>query len=139
MAVADSQEAAERQVVDEAPQMRVLRSREIDLSDFPSRPKHWCVVVEHIDPDEEAKLPQHDDPESHCEREARELYAHLFDNPASLVTTVIEEFDCPACHQKVRLELPPPHEAADQETARCPRCRAELTRARGELVWRVGQ
>lgn len=85
-AIGETQEQAERQVLNESSRVRVLRSREIDLSDFTSREgliteRHWAVVVEHEDPNEEARLPQHDDPEARCERETRELYAALGEQP----------------------------------------------------------
>ena len=76
LTVADTREEAEQQIRAEAPEVEILRSREIDLGGLPPLvsgplPKHWVVVVQHPDPDEEAKLPQHDDPEDHCERETR--------------------------------------------------------------------
>lgn len=79
LTVAETQKEAEQQVLAEAPGIQILRSREIDLSGLPplrSGPltEHWVVVVQHPDPDKEAKLPQHDDPEDHCERETRLLY-----------------------------------------------------------------
>lgn len=135
MAIAETQQEAERQAVDGFPQMRVVRSRQIDLSDFPDAKIHWCVVVEHRDPGEEGKLLQHDDPEAHCELEARELYAKLCDNPASLITGVIERVDCPACDRDIQIELPPPHAAPDPEVATCPACSVGLIRRKGSLRW----
>jgi hypothetical protein len=100
-ATGETQEEAERQALDGHPHMRGLRSREMDLSDFTPRAglivgRHWAVVVEDEDPQKEAQLEQHDDPEAHCERETRELFAALASNPQSLVVGSIEECVCPA-------------------------------------------
>jgi hypothetical protein len=92
MAVSETQQEAERQVLADAPQMRIVASKRIDLSDLPplrSRPMPtnlWAVAAEHINPEEEAKLPQHEDPLGHCERETRELYQKLAADPLSLVS-----------------------------------------------------
>jgi hypothetical protein len=140
MAIADTRDEAERQVLNEASQLRVLRSREIDLSGLPpllSGPlaRHWVVVVEHADPEEESELPQHDDPETRCERETRQMYLKLAINPELLVSGVIEEFACPACDHKIRVELRAPREARYPEHATCPECQTHLKRAKGGLTW----
>lgn len=142
MAVADTQEDAEKQVLAGARHIRVLRSRQIDLSGLPplrtgSLARHWVVVVEHQDADEEAKLPQHDDPENHCERETRLLYLKLAVDPELLVDGVIEEFPCPVCNHAVRLELPPPRDGRQRTGAACPACRAPLRRAGGRGGWEI--
>jgi hypothetical protein len=142
MVLADTQEEAEDQVRAEAPQMRVMRAREIDLSDLPplrAGPlrKHWVVVVEHRDPEEEAKLPQHDDPENQCERETRLRYLKLAVDPDLLVEGVIEEFPCPACEHRIRLELSPPREGRERTGAACPECRAPLKRNDPAGAWEV--
>jgi len=142
MTIAETKEDAERQVLREAPQVRVLRSREIDMSGIPplsSGPirKHWVVVVEHPDPEVEAGLPQHDDPEEYCEREARLLYLKLGVDPDLLVSGVIEQFPCPACGEEIRLELPAPREGPERTGGACPHCRTPLTRPSGNGAWKV--
>ena len=142
MVIADTQVEAEEQVLGGAPQVRVLRSREIDLSDLPPLragpiARHWVVVVEHRDAAEEAKLPQHDDPENHCERETRLLYLKLATDPELLVDGVIEQFPCPACEHVVRLELPAPREGRKRTGAVCPACRTPLRRARRTRAWEI--
>ena len=94
-------------------------------------------MVQHPDPDQEAKLLQHDDPENQCERETRLLYLSMAVNPDLLVGGVIEEFSCPACDERIRLELPAPREGRRRTGAACPSCRKPLTRKRGEAVWQV--
>jgi hypothetical protein len=95
-ALVETQEEAERQVRDGAPQMRILRSRRISLAGLPPLPASgplenpWVVVVEHTDPAEEAKLPQDEDPEGEVERSTRELYLNLATDPEALVTGVRE-------------------------------------------------
>jgi hypothetical protein len=142
MAVAETQEEAEKQVISGTPQLLVLRSREIDLSGLPPLrsgplPKHWVVVVEHRDPGEEAKLVQHDDPEAHCERETREMYTKMATDPESLVTGDHWEFDCPACNQRIQLDLPPPRAQPDPVRASCPECQTDLVRAKGQDRWEI--
>jgi hypothetical protein len=142
MIVADSAEEAKNQVLMEAPHVRVLRCREIDLTGLPSLAgrslqRHWAVVVEHQDPAEEAKLPQHADPEDRCERETRLLYLKLGVDPNLLVTGVVEQFACPACDNHVRLELPPPGAGPPRLRAQCPRCRSVLQRPRERAPWQV--
>ena len=62
----ETKEDAEQQVRAAWPQWRILRSRPISLAGLPplrtSGPLDdpWVVVVEHEDPSEEAKLPQHE-------------------------------------------------------------------------------
>jgi hypothetical protein len=142
LTVADTKEEAEQQILAEAPHIQILRSREIDLAGLPplaagALRKHWVVVVQHPDPNEEAKLPQHDDPEEHCEREIRLLYLSMAVDPNLLVSGVIEEFPCPACDKRVRLELPAPCEGRPRTGAACPNCRTPLTRTDGNSVWEV--
>jgi hypothetical protein len=112
MAIAETRDEAERQVFGAAIQVRILRSREIDMGGLPPLQgplrRHWVVVVEHPDPDEEAKLPQHEDPETHCERETRLMYLKLAVDPMLLVTGSVEQFACPACAASIEIKLPPP-------------------------------
>jgi hypothetical protein len=141
-AVAETREEAESQVLADAPNMRVLRSREIDLTGLPPLPtgpipQHWVVVVEHPNPDEEAKLPQHEDPETHCERELRLLYLKLAVDPDLLVTGEIEKFACPACGDPIRLEMPPAGERRARLGAACSSCRAPLKRSSESDPWAV--
>jgi hypothetical protein len=117
-ALGETQEDAEQQVRDAAPQMHILRSRKISLAGLPPLPTSgpldtpWVVVVEHSDPVEEAKLPQDEDPERKVERSTRELYLNLATAPDALVTGVQEGFDCPACGARIEVHLPAP-QAAD--------------------------
>jgi hypothetical protein len=136
MAIAETQAEAEHQIRAEAPQMRVLRSREIDLTGLPPLasgpvPKHWVVVVEHQDPDEEAKLVQHDDPETHCEREARLLYLKLGIDPMLLVSgNATERFPCPACGEMIELKVAMAREAGTKpQNRQCPKCKTPMTRS----------
>jgi hypothetical protein len=114
-AVAPTREDAERQVIGEAPALRVVRCRRIDFTGLPPmlsgpRPEHWVVLVEHTDPAEDARRSLHDDPETACEREVRQLYLKMALDPQLLVTSVMERFACPACEAEVSFELPPPRE-----------------------------
>jgi hypothetical protein len=140
MTIAETQDEAERSVVHSAPQLRVLRAREIDLAGIPPLrsgplPRHWVVVVEHEDPEVEATLPQHADPEDHCERETRLLYLKMAIDPKLLATGVIEQFPCPACSSGVRLELPPPRDIRYPLNRQCPDCRAHLRKDRAGVSW----
>jgi hypothetical protein len=140
--VAETRQEAERQVLADAPHMRVLRCREIDLTGLPPLrtgpiPRHWVVVVEHLDPNEEAKLPQHDNPEAHCEREVRLAFLKLATDPKLLVTGEIEQFACPACGEPIRLEMPPAGQRRARTGTACPSCRAPLKRASESDPWAV--
>jgi hypothetical protein len=140
MTIAETQDEAERSVVRSAPQLRVLRSREIDLSGLPPLrsgplPRHWVVVVELEDPEVEATLPQHADPEDVCERETRLLYLKMATDPELLTTGMIEQFPCPACSSGVRFELPPPRESRYPLNRQCPDCRAHLRKDRAGASW----
>ncbi|HZC13175.1 MAG TPA: hypothetical protein VE270_04055 [Thermoleophilaceae bacterium] len=138
-----TKEDAEQQVRQAAPQMRILRSRPISVAGLPPLPTRgaldnpWVVVVEHEDPAEEAKLPQHDDPEAEVERSTRELYLNLATDPAALVTGVREGFDCPGCGTRIEVELPPPRDVRFENHTTCPACEAFLVRPKDELPWRV--
>ncbi len=118
MAVAETQGEAEDQVLDGHPQIRVLRSREINLDGLPGKPlpKHWAVVVEHCDPEREAELPQHEDPEEEAERSARQTYLAMSMHPEMLISGSIEQFACPACGKEIRIELPAPREKKTRDT-----------------------
>lgn len=140
MTIAETQEQAERSVLGSAPQLRVLRSREIDLSGLPPLaagrlPRHWVVVVEHEDPDIERTLPQHDDPEDHSERETRLLYLKMATDPDLLTTGVIEELPCPACSSQIRFELPSPRETRYPLNRQCSKCRAHIRKHANDAAW----
>jgi hypothetical protein len=140
-AVAPTQEAAERQVLDDAPALRVLRCRRIDFAGLPPlssgpRPEHWVVLVEHSDPVEDAKRSVHADPETACEREVRQLYLKMALDPQMLVTGVIETFACPACEVEITFELPAPRETRYPIHRQCGSCRALLERERSG-PWRL--
>lgn len=140
MTIAETQDEAERSVVDSATELRVLRSREIDLSGLPhlqigTLPKHWVVVVEHEDPVVEATLAQHIDPENHCERETRLLYLKMATDPDLLATGVTEQLPCPACSSRIRLELPAPRETRYPLNRQCPDCQAHLRKDRASASW----
>src|SRR5215211_4408947 len=141
----ETQDEAERQVREAAPQMRILRSRRISLPGLPPLPvggpleNPWVVVVEHADPAEEAKLPQDEDPEGEVERSTRELYLNLATDPQALVTGVQEGFDCPACRARIEVHLPPPRQVRFENHTRCPECDALLVRPKGRLTWEAPQ
>lgn len=140
-AVALTKEDAERQVLAEAPALRVLRCRRIDFAGLPPlstgpRPVHWVVLVEHTDPDEDARRSVHDDPETACEREVRQLYLKMALDPQMLVTGVIERFACPACETEISFELPAPRETRYPIQRQCESCRAILERDRSG-PWRL--
>jgi predicted RNA-binding Zn-ribbon protein involved in translation (DUF1610 family) len=141
MAIAETREEAEQQFLKGASQLRVLRSREIDLSGLPplagGLPKHWVVVVEHSDPEEEAKLEQHEDPEEHCERATRQMYLSIATDPDLLVTGVIEQFTCPACGEEIQIELPAPRQRRDPGHSDCPECGTHLARSHTGDGWEV--
>jgi hypothetical protein len=141
MAVAETQAEAEAQVLDGNPQIRVLRSREINLDGLPGKrlPKHWAVVVEHCDPVREAGLLQHEDPEEVAERSVRQNYLAMSMDPEMLITGSIEQFPCPACGKEIRIELPAPREKRDPGHTDCPECGKHLCRAEGPAGWKVFQ
>jgi hypothetical protein len=92
-------------------------------------------VVEHRDPDQEAKLPQHEDPEDHCERETRLLYLTMAVDPMLLASATIERFPCSGCGVDVEVRLPV--RVTGEHNASCRACKAPLTRAsngRWELI-----
>lgn len=144
-ALGATQEEAERQIHEAAPQLRVLRSRRISLAGLPPLPgdgsldNPWVVVVEHTDPAEEAKLPPDEDPEGEVEQKTRELYLNLATDPDALITGVREGFDCPACSARIDVHLPPPREVRFENSARCPECNALLVRPKGRLTWEAPQ
>jgi hypothetical protein len=136
MVIAETREEAEAIVRAETPVVRVLRSRELDLAGLPLLlPRHWVVVVEHEDPNEEARLPQPDHPEDECERETRLMYLTMAVDPNHLVSGVIEEFPCPECGDSVHLELQPPGRGPPRTRALCAACRTPLRRATGTGRW----
>jgi len=133
---------AEEQVRKEAPEIRILRSRELDLSGLPplaggALSRHWVVVVEHPDPAQEAKLVQHDDPEDHCERSTRQMYLAMSTDPDLLVTGVVEQFTCPACGDEIRIDLPAPRQRRDPGHSDCPECGTHLSRKQTGHGWQV--
>jgi hypothetical protein len=142
---ASSREEAEAQVLAESPALTVVDAREIDLSDA-DLPAHflentwWAVAFEGGDPD----APPDEDPLGEAERKLRYMMKSIATNPESLVTGEIEEFDCPTCRERIRLELPPTREVkaeAEREgrktqEATCPKCGGTLSRIIGQLTWR---
>lgn len=142
-ATGETKEDAEQQVRAAAPQLRILRSRPISLAGLPPLrtpgplDNPWVVVVEHMDPAEEAKLPQDEDPEAKVERSTRELYLNLATDPQALVTGLRERFDCPACSTRIEVELPPPRDVRFENHTTCPACEVFLVRPKDELPWRV--
>lgn len=141
-AVAETREEAMRQATEGFAGFRAIDARQIDLDDLPPLasgplPMHWVVVVEHEDPDEEAKLPQDSDPIGKCERETRLRYLTLSVDPRLLVTGTHEEFPCPECEKLIALDLPAPRDVRYPQNVQCPRCRVPLTRSQNELKWAV--
>jgi hypothetical protein len=140
LTVAETREEAMRQATDGFGRFRAIDAREIELSDLPPLatgpvPKHWAVVVEHKDPEEEAKLPQESDPLGKCERETRLRYLTLAVDPQLLVTGIREQFPCPECEKMITLNLPAPRDTRYPQNVQCPDCRAPLTRAQDSLKW----
>lgn len=141
-AVAETREEAMRQATQGAAGFRAIDARQIELDDLPPLasgplPTHWAVVVEHEDPDEEAKLPQDSDPIDKCEREMRVRYLTLSVDPQLLVTGTHEEFPCPECRKVIALDLPAPRDTRYPQNVQCPHCRMPLTRSQNELKWAV--
>jgi predicted RNA-binding Zn-ribbon protein involved in translation (DUF1610 family) len=142
LTIAETRDEAIAQATEGFPQFRAIDAREIDLSDLPPLatgplPKHWVVVVEHEDPDEEAKLPQDADPLEKCARETRLRYLTMAVDPQLLVTGVREEFPCPKCGETIRLDLPAPRATRYPQNTQCPHCGTPLTRTRHQLMWGV--
>jgi hypothetical protein len=137
--IAETQDEAEDQILDGYPDIRVLGSREINLDGLPGKPwpKHWAVVVEHRDPEREAELQQHEDPEEETERSVRQDYLAISLDPELLVVGSIEQFNCPACEEEIRIELPAPRERKDSGHADCPECGKHLCRAESPSGWKV--
>lgn len=139
--IAETREEAMRQATDGFPRFRAIDAREIDLTGLPQFggqpiPRHWAVVVQHEDLDEERKLPQDADLFEKCERETRLRYLTLAVDPASLVKGVHEEFRCPACDKTVVLDLPAPQQTRYPQNTQCPHCKTPLTRQQGRhLTW----
>lgn len=143
-AIAETRDEAERQVLEGGHPIRILRTRELDLAGLPivaGQPhhKHWIVVVEMLDPAEEAKLDPPDDPEAVCEREARLMYLKLATDPELLLSGTREGFACPVCRRQIEVELPAPREAPDPLYAACPECGAHLKRRKHRLAWEVAR
>lgn len=141
-AVAETREEAIQQATEGFPRFRAIDAREIDLSDLPplatgSLPKHWAVVVEHEDPDEETKLPQDADPLDKCKRETRLRYLTLAVDPQLLVEGVHEGLPCPECGEMITLDLPVPRDTRYPQNVQCPHCRTPLTRPQHRLTWAV--
>jgi hypothetical protein len=141
-AVAETREEAMRQATDGVAGFRAIDARQIELDDLPPvaggpLPTHWAVVVEHEDPEEEAKLPQDSDPIDKCERETRLRYLTLSVDPQLLVTGTHEEFPCPECNKLIALDLPAPRDTGYPQNVQCPHCGVPLTRSRNELTWAV--
>jgi hypothetical protein len=134
-AVASTRQEAERQVLGEAPELRVVRCRKIDFTGIPPmssgpRPIHWVVLVEHNDTAEDARRSSQDHPETVCEREVRQLYLKMALDPQMLVSSVIEQFACPRCGGEISFELPAPRETRYPIHRQCESCRALLKRDR---------
>ncbi len=137
--VAPTREEAERQILDEAPALRVMRCREVDFTGIPPlssgpRPIHWVVLVEHTNAAEDARRSTQGDPEVACEREMRQMYLKMAIDPQMLVESVIEQFACPACEAQTSFELPPPREIRYPIRRQCEDCRAPLERHR-DRAW----
>jgi hypothetical protein len=138
-AVAPTREEAERQVLDEAPALRVVRCRRVDFTGIPPLssgpwPIHWVVLVEHTDAAEDARRPTEGDPEVACEREVRQMYLKVAIDPQMLVESVIEQFACPACEAQISFELPPSRETRYPIRRQCEKCRRPLKRRR-DRAW----
>jgi hypothetical protein len=136
-----SRAEAEGSVDAERHRVHIVTCREIDLSglpDLPSGPlpRHWVVVVEDQTPELAAERPQHEDPEEEAERAVRLNYLSMAIDPELLVSGEIEEFSCPGCGGKVRIELPPQREKAHPGNFGCPHCRAHL-RLGDSGLWEV--
>ncbi len=141
-ALAKTREEAMRQATEGVAGFRAIDARQIELDDLPPLaggplPTHWAVVVEHEDPEEEAKLPQDPDPIDKCERETRLRYLTLSVDPQLLVTGTHEEFPCPECDKLIVLGLPAPRDTRYPQNVQCPHCRVPLTRSRNALKWAV--
>lgn len=142
MTVAPTQEEAEQSVLREAPQMRVLRSREINLDGIApmltsTLDRHWAVVVAPADFDESQDQLSDPLPEDVCERDTQVLYLRLAVDPLRAATGTLEEFACPACGETVHLELPVPSRPPKAVNRQCPHCRNPLTQPVNALAWEV--
>ncbi len=139
----ESLEEARDQLLDETSEIRIVSAREIDLSGLPELrsgplPRHWVFVYEHEDPDVEARLPHHEDPEGECERGVRQMYLSMAIKPDLLLTGQREGFTCPACEANVWFDLPPPREHVDSNHRDCPECGTHLHRDNsGDGRWTV--
>jgi hypothetical protein len=142
MIIAATQAEAEQKLLHEAPQMRVLRSREINLDGIAamlnrSLDKHWAVVFAHRDHGENDEPGQGPSPEDVLEREWQVRYLQLAVDPMRAATGTIDQFPCPACGETVRLQLPVPTRSPKALNRQCPHCRTPLTRPAKSLAWEI--
>jgi hypothetical protein len=142
LAIAPTREEAERQVLDGAPQLRILRSREMNLDGVAAmlgKPleKHWAVVFAPDDYDARDEQIADPSPEDVCERETQIFYLRLAVDPTRVASGSIEEFPCPACGETVHLELPAPSGPPKAVNCQCEHCRTPLTRPARAAHWEV--
>jgi hypothetical protein len=139
-----TREEAERTILAEHPDFEIVDARKIDLSDIRSSTPlgdWWALAVEGGDP----TLPQDDDPLGTAERAARDVLSKVANDPEALQIGSIEEFNCPACGRRIRIEMPGGKqarlgggvEAQETEHTSCPECQASLSRVVGQLTWRA--
>jgi hypothetical protein len=128
--VGDTREEAIASVTKDLPaSVSIVSCREIDMSGVPpprSRPlpKLWVVMLQG------EGLPEGPTEEEVIEQ-VRSTWTALSTDPDSLVTGVIEEFDCPACGRKIRLDLPAPRSLPSNravDEAEFPECHTRLVR-----------
>lgn len=141
-AVAPTQREAEEQVLQQAPHMRVLRSREINLSGPAALlgrdlGRHWAVVVADPCSEEEEREPGEPSPEEVCERNTQVTWLRLAADPHRVMTGEILQFPCPACEKTIDLMLPAPADPPKAVNRQCPHCRTPITRPSGALLWEV--
>lgn len=142
MTIATSQQEAKQKVLAEAPDVRVLRSRKINLDGIAvmlGKPldQHWAVVVapaDYEDPPDEAPDPL---PEDVCERDAQIFYLRMAVDPSRAASGVIEQFPCPSCGETVHRKLPVPSRPPQTVNCRCEHCRMPLTRPARSLRWEL--
>jgi uncharacterized protein YlaI len=133
MVFADTQTEAEQKARDEVakyPEIRVLRSKEIDMSDIQLStgppPKAFVVVLEDDDP----SRPHDADPKGKVEYETRALFQGMATDPSAMLSGVIEQILCPICEKVVQLDLPSPNWRikGEPEHFQCPECDGALVR-----------
>ncbi len=131
-----TRQEVEQKAREAVPEARILDCQPIRLDDIPLRakvPPHWVVVVDGASP---SQFPVEDDPVATKTAEVRSTYMQMVANPEAMSTGMHAEFNCPACGDRVAVDLAPPTAWKERSVARtqCPQCGADLFKE-GPNAW----